>query len=126
MTRIVCFTDTPALAYGIRHAFAETGTDVQTMSASRLNSETRDAVCALKPDLVLFEMTRSLDNAHIFFFLRADATTRDLPIVMISAGARLEHQAQILGANGYVQFPFATEALATYLSSFLPAATAAA
>ena len=38
-----------------------------------------------------------------YFFLRADQVTRNTPIILVSAGHRLAQQAEILGADGYVE-----------------------
>ncbi|MBK9710332.1 MAG: hypothetical protein IPO81_03215 [Kouleothrix sp.] len=98
----------------------EGGHSIHIMSASRLTNELRQAVQSLAPDLILLELSHAIDNPHLYFFLRSDRVTRNTPIILVSAGRRLAHQAEIFDADGYLQRPFAAEQFHNVVASHLP------
>ena len=120
MARIVCFTDNAAVARVIQQGLAERQHLVDFMSASRLTEDLRQTVRRLAPDVILLELSQTIDNPHLYFFLRSDQATRNTPIILLSSGTRLAQQAAMLGADGYLQRPF----LADQLSSVVAVHTA--
>jgi len=124
MARIICFSDSAPLTYAVRQGLSTGEHTIELLSASYLSQATRDAVCRFTADIILLEATRSLDNAYLFFFLRADQVTRTIPVILISTHAHVNQQASALGANGYLQGPFGTEQLTDMIAAHMPLAEA--
>lgn len=106
MAQVVCFSDSAAVISAVRQGLTAEEVVVHTLPASRLTDELRRMVRALAPDLFLLELSQALDNPHIYFFLRSDDATRNIPVILILAGSRLEQHARMLEADGYLQRPF--------------------
>jgi two-component SAPR family response regulator len=119
MARIICFADNAAVVHAVQQGFVEGEHSICLLSASRLTSELRRTVQNFAPDLILLELSHATDNPHLYFFLRADQTTRNTPIILVSSGKRLAQQAEMLGADGYVERPFLSEQLRTVLKPHL-------
>jgi CheY-like chemotaxis protein len=119
MARIVCFADNAAVANVVQQGLGDREHTLYFLTASRLTNELRQTVQHLAPDVILLELSHALDNPHLYFFLRADRATRHIPIILVSSGARLEQQAAILGADGYLQRPFGVEQLWKAVSAYL-------
>jgi CheY-like chemotaxis protein len=111
MARIICFSDSAAVIHAVQQGLDEAEHTLHLLSASQLTTELRETVQHLTADVILLELSHAIDNPHLYFFLRADCSTRNIPIILVSAGQRLAQQAQILGADGYLQRPFASEQL---------------
>lgn len=111
MARILCFSDTTSVAFALQQGREERNDDVHVLSASRLSDQTRERVRQLNPDVIIMEVTRALDNPHIFFFLRSDQSTRMTPIILVSTTGQLALHAEIFQADSYVENPFDTQAL---------------
>lgn len=112
MARIICFADNTAVVQAVQQGLGEGNHTIHLLSASQLTSELRQTVQRIAPDVILLELSHATDNPHLYFFLRADCVTRNTPIILVSAaGKRLAQQAEILGADGYVERPLATEQL---------------
>jgi len=120
MARIICFSDSAAVLYAVQQALGEGLHTVHVLSASRLTGELRQTVQSMDPDIILLELSHATDNPHLYFFLRADQATRNTPIILVSAGKRLAEQAEILGADGYLQRPFASEQLRSTVTHHIP------
>lgn len=105
MARIVCLSDTLSLVRAIRQELAGGEHSVQLLPCSRLNDALRQAVRQAAPDIVLLELTHTLDNPHIYFFLRADQATRHVPVVLLSSMPHIDVYADALGADGFVHTP---------------------
>ncbi len=112
MARIICFADNTAVVQAVQQGLGEGNHTIHLLSASQLTSELRQTVQRIAPDVILLELSHATDNPHLYFFLRADCVTRNTPIILVSAaGKRLAQQAEILGADGYLERPLATEQL---------------
>ena len=128
MARIVCFSDNIAVTSAVRQGLSGREHHLLVLAASRLTSELRQTVQRLAPDVILLELSQAVDNPHLYFFLRSDQATRNIPIILLSASVRLEQQAAILGADGFLQRPFAADQLWGTVAAYLtpPQARAAA
>ena len=127
MARIVCFTDNTAVARVVQHELIDHQHTLHFLSASRLTDDLRRSVRGLAPDVILLELSQTIDNPHLYFFLRSDKATRNTPIIILSSGARLAQQAAMLGADGYLQRPFLAEQLSSMVANHLaPCSTFAA
>jgi CheY-like chemotaxis protein len=126
MARITCFIDTPTLAQQIEQLFEQSSHTIQMVPASQLNHGLRLQVQRFAPDLVLMELAHSIDNPHIFFFLRSDQATRDAPIMVFSSSVRLAEEASILGADAHLPRNFGINQLRAQVKSLLANRLAAA
>jgi CheY-like chemotaxis protein len=127
MARIVCFTDNTAVARVVQHGLTDRQHTIHFLSASRLTEDLRQSVRRLAPDVILLELSQTIDNPHLYFFLRSDTATRNIPIIILSSGARLAQQAAMLGADGYLQRPFLADQLSSMVADHLtPRSTFAA
>lgn len=112
MARIICFADNAAVVNAVQQGLGEGNHTIHLLSASQLTSSLRQTVQNIAPDIILLELSHATDNPHLYFFLRADSVTRNTPIILVStAGKPLAQQAEILGADGYIERPLATEQL---------------
>jgi CheY-like chemotaxis protein len=119
MAHIVCFADSPAVISAVRQDLSGHEHDLHFMAASQLTGELRRTVQRLAPDVILMELSQAIDNPHLYFFLRSDQATRNIPIILLSGGTWLAHQAAVLGADGYLQRPFAADQLRRTVSAHL-------
>jgi CheY-like chemotaxis protein len=72
-----------------------------------------------RPALVLLDlMMPVVDGYEVGRRLRADPRTADVPIVVMSAGARASQGAREIGANGYLAKPFALADLVATVGAF--------
>lgn len=120
MARITCFADSPILMQQLQQCFAGTTHNLQMVTASHLTHALRTQVQQFSPDLILMELSQSMDNPHIFFFLRSDQTTRNTPIVVFSNSPRSAEEAAILGADGYLPRVFVPAQLHSQVHALLP------
>ncbi|GAB4214633.1 MAG: hypothetical protein OHK0022_53470 [Roseiflexaceae bacterium] len=119
MAQIVCFSDTAALAHMVRESLGDPSHVLTLLPASRLDQGLRNQVAVLQPSLILLELNRAFDNAHLLFFLRSDESTRRVPIVLLSTSARLDQCAAVLEVDGYLRMPFDASELVQLLSTLL-------
>ena len=119
MARIVCFTDNTAVARVVQHELTDRHHALHFLSSSRLTDDLRQSVRRLAPDVILLELSQTIDNPHLYFFLRSDKATRNTPIIVLSSGTRLAQQAAMLGADGYLQRPFLAEQLSSMVANHL-------
>jgi CheY-like chemotaxis protein len=124
MARIVCFSDNAAVAHVVQQGLRDRQHTLHFLAASRLTNDLRQTVQRLAPDVILLELSQAIDNPHLYFFLRSDQFTRNIPIILLSSGARLAQQATMLGADGYLQRPFAADQLSRMIAAHLTPASA--
>ncbi len=109
MTRILLVEDDPAIRSLLLELLAEEGYDVYTaedgqagVRAARMN----------QPDLILMDlMLPVMDGMVATQQLKADQSTREIPIIAISAGTNLRIHASDLPADGVVAKPFDLDTL---------------
>lgn len=105
MARVVCLSDTLSLVRAIHHELAQSEHMLRPLPCSRLNDALRYAIRQASPDIILLELAPTLDNPHVYFFLRADEATRDIPVILLSSLAHMEVYAEALGADGFLLLP---------------------
>lgn len=120
MARVVCFSDTTSLVRAVRQSISGREHSLFPLPGSRLTDDLRRTVRRAAPDVVVLELTRALDNPHLFFFLRSDAATRDVPVIVVADDPSLEPYAEALGADVFVAGADA-DAIRRALSRYLPA-----
>lgn len=119
MYRIVCFTDNATVARTVQQRLTDQPCNIQFLPASRLTDELRHAVRRFAPDMILFELSPTMDNLSLFFFLRADQATRHIPVIMLTSGAQSDQYAEVLGANAHIARTLLPEQLLPTISHHL-------
>ncbi len=119
MSRVVCLSDTVSLVRLVREEVTIGGHLLFPFPGSQLNNALRQAVRQAAPDVVLLELTNTLDNPHIYFFLRSDQAMRRVPVILLSSRPDLELLAKALGADGYLPIPLDRAAFHVTLSAYL-------
>lgn len=72
------------------------------------------------PDLLLLDIWMSgTDGRDVCKQLKAQASTRDMPIIMISASTELEKSAKEAGADDFLEKPFDMDELLEKIEFFL-------
>lgn len=83
-----------------------------TVEATSRGSTTMTAVDRFKPDLILLDVLISgWDGRNICRKLKAEDTTKDIPIIMISAHPSAQRSVVECGANDFIAKPFDTNEL---------------
>lgn len=95
--------------------------EYETVSAFN-GQEALDRVQSDSPDLILLDiMMPVMDGFEVLTRLKADATTRDIPVIVISANSDLKNMVRgiELGAEDYLPKPFEPALLKARISSSL-------
>lgn len=109
--RILVIDDDPDLLALCRINLAVDGHDVEEASSGR---EGLELIASYEPDVVLLDvMMPTLSGLDVLRMIRDDASTRDLPVVIVSARAGIEDQiaGRNAGADAYITKPFSPERL---------------
>ncbi|HWQ15511.1 MAG TPA: response regulator [Roseiflexaceae bacterium] len=120
MARIVCFSDSAALVRAVRLGLSGREHAIFPLPGSRLTDDLRRTVRQLAPDIVLLELSQTLDNPHLFIFLRADEATRNVPVIVLASSPQLDLYATALGADGFLSSTFTPDELVRALAPFIP------
>lgn len=101
--KILVVDDDPAILEVIALILEDEGYDVKTT----VNGYTEETVQDYAPDLILLDIWMSgVDGRKICKSLKANAATKDIPIVMISANKDTEKISKESGADGFLNKPF--------------------
>jgi DNA-binding response OmpR family regulator len=90
--------------------------------AARNGAEAVAAAQQRRPDLAVLDVSMpELDGLEVLRRLRADASTSDVPVLLLSARVQEDDVARgfAMGANGYVQKPFSPRELSDRVSALL-------
>jgi two-component system response regulator MtrA len=82
-----------------------------------------ESVQAKSPDLVVLDISMpELDGLEVLRRVRADAVTRDLPVILLTAQAQEVdvERGYATGASAYVKKPFSPRELAERVDALLP------
>jgi two-component system, OmpR family, response regulator MtrA len=82
-----------------------------------------ESVQAKSPDLVVLDISMpELDGLEVLRRVRAEAVTRDLPVILLSAQAQEAdvERGYAIGASAYVKKPFSPRELAERVDALLP------
>lgn len=101
--KILVADDDPAILHSVKMLLEDEGYDVETAVGDR----TAQAVTDHLPNLILLDIWMSgMDGRDICKRLKSQASTKDIPIIMISAHQDTEMIAREAGADDYVLKPF--------------------
>ena len=90
--------------------------------AARNGAEAVTAAQQRRPDLAVLDVSMpELDGLEVLRRLRADASTSDVPVLLLSARVQEDDVARgfATGANAYVQKPFSPRELSDRVSALL-------
>ena len=106
MTRILCVEDSDDNLYMLHRRLSRAGFDVKVSSNG---AEGVEWAKTLKPDLIVMDLNLpGMDGLQLTRWMKDDATTRDIPILAVTAYA-LDGDADIArdaGCSGYVAKPY--------------------
>ncbi|MCA3507533.1 MAG: response regulator [Rhodobacter sp.] len=111
---VLVIEDEPNIAEAIRFILMRDGWDVSTLSDG---DRAEDTIRSCRPDVVILDvMLPGRSGLEILAALRADAATRSLPVLMLTAKGqgRDRAEAERIGASRFMSKPFSnTEILAS-------------
>lgn len=112
---ILVADDEPAILQSTRLLLEDAGFRVvATNEAGRVAQLAREE----RPDVLLQDVRMpGLDVAKLVEELRADATTRGIPVLLFSASMDLDEIAESVGAAGILEKPFQRDELIAAISS---------
>jgi DNA-binding response OmpR family regulator len=109
---IVCIEDEPEMIELIRLILGRRGFDVHGASGGK---EGLEMVREMQPDLVLLDlMMPEMDGWEVYQQMKADASTRDIPVIVVTA--RAQNIDKVLGlhiakVDDYIAKPFGPQEL---------------
>lgn len=118
-SKILVIEDDPIILFLIRQTLQREGYEVVTATNG---SEGLRLVYEIQPQLVVLDITMPGLNGHqVCHYLRSEASTKDLPIIMVTALSRPADQRRgfELGADDYLPKPFQLAELVTRVQSLL-------
>lgn len=118
-SKILVIEDDPSILFLIRQTLQREGYEVVTATNG---SEGLRLVYEIHPHLVVLDITMPGLNGHqVCHYLRSEASTKDLPIIMVTALSRPADQRRgfELGADDYLPKPFQLAELVTRVQSLL-------
>jgi len=113
--RILIADDDPAIVESTKLILEEFGYDVDTT----VDGETIYKMEKNFPDLLLLDIWMSgQDGRKICKYLKAEETTKHIPIIMISASRDVKESAKKAGADDFIAKPFELEDLVTLVKKY--------
>ena len=107
---------------------AALGRDGIVVAAAKDGEEALRLAHELRPDAVILDLLMPrIDGLSVLVRLRADAATRDLPVLMVSGmpGSEAERLARAFGAGEFLVKPFPLRTLVDRVESMLAVPAAA-
>lgn len=115
--RILIVDDDPDIVLVLVSLLEEAGYDVST--AERTEELARLTEGGAPPDLIVLDRHLSgLDGSQVARQLKARETTRQIPILMLSAHPDAGREAQAAGADGFLPKPFDLDVLLKTVGAF--------
>lgn len=118
MVKVLVVDDDEAILDAVKLILEEEGFFVQTTSKGE---ETYRRIAEFKPDIILLDVLMSgYDGREICKNLKENPTTKNIPIVMISAHPSAKDSTLAIGANDFLAKPFEVDDLVQKLNQHLP------
>ncbi len=116
MKKILCADDDPGLQDVFPLIFERAGYHVTMVSNGEQLLENEFET----PDLFLLDKQLSgIDGMEICRFLKGQDSTRDIPIIIVSASPNLDQQAKDAGADGFIEKPFQMKYMLELLKKYI-------
>lgn len=108
MKMIIAVDDDPGILDILELIFKRAGYDVTTYSGAESLLENN----FVHPSAIVMDKQLSgTDGLDVCRFLKGQESTRNIPIIMISANMNIGHMAQKAGADDFVEKPFNIKSL---------------
>lgn len=111
LKRVLIIDDDQALSLGLKRAIEKQGLIV---AAENRSTQALETAVVFKPDLVVLDvMMPELDGWDVLTRLRANASTADVPVIMLTAADSQDAKLKgfSLGADDYLTKPFSVQEL---------------
>jgi DNA-binding response OmpR family regulator len=121
VTRILVAEDNPADVYLLREALNLEGGEVELLIVSD-GEQALEKARTEQPDLVVLDiMMPKLDGYETCKRLKADAATKDIPVILLSAkGRNVDQKVGFeVGADDYITKPFSPRKLVERINGIL-------
>ena len=121
MPRILIVDDEPNIVLALELLMKREGYDVQSVDDGQ---KVFDALKEFRPDLIILDiMMPKMDGYEVCQRIRADASLKDISIIMLTAkGREVEREKGLaLGADYYVTKPFSTREVMMRIKEILSA-----
>ena len=116
--KILIVEDDPDIVLALTTILEDEGYAVVALDSGRHLSENMPP--SSLPDLILLDMLLSgQDGREIARQLKADPSTRQIPILMLSAYPTIEQEAKAAGADSFLAKPFELDDLLAKVTSYL-------
>lgn len=116
MKKILCADDDPGLQDVFPLIFERAGYEVTIVSNGKQLLENEFET----PDLFLLDKQLSgVDGMEICRFLKAQDSTRNIPVIIVSASPNLDQQAKAAGADGFIAKPFQMKFMLELLKKYI-------
>ena len=116
MKRILCADDDPGLQDVFPLIFSRAGYEVTMVDNGEQLLENEFVL----PDLFLLDKQLSgVDGMKICRFLKGQDSTRDIPVIIVSASPNLDEQAKAAGADGFIEKPFKMKFMLELLKKYI-------
>jgi len=119
VSRILIVEDDPDIAELVRHYLARAGHEAEVVASG---VEALPRIRGSRPDLLILDLLLpGIHGLEVCRLLRADAETRDLPIIMLTARAGESDRVVgfELGADDYITKPFSPKELVARVAALL-------
>lgn len=123
MPRVLVVDDEPNILLSLEFLMQQAGFDVTTAEDAE---RAQTLISQQVPDLILLDISLpGMSGFDLLELLRADESTRSLPVVMLTAHGREveKEKGMALGASDYITKPFSTRELVSRVQTLLGIAT---
>lgn len=115
--KILVIDDNPHILEAIELVLDTEGYTVKTVTKSE---GVEDEIHTYQPDLILLDLLLSGRNGEeITKILKSDSSTKNIPIIIISAHPTAEKTAKSAGADGFIAKPFDISDLLSQIEKLL-------
>ena len=115
LRKIIVADDDPAICDALQYMLEDEGYEVKTT----VNGATIYEMEKEFPDLLLLDIWMSgQDGREICRYLKKKELTKDIPIIMISAGRDIAESALESGADAFIEKPFGMDELLEKVAKF--------
>jgi len=114
--RILVADDNPAILDALKIMLEEEGYDVETTEDGATIKDVKEPL----PDLLLLDIWMSgVNGRDVCKLLKSTATTKHIPVVMVSAAKDTEQIAKDSGADDFISKPFQMDHLLAIVAQYV-------
>ena len=118
--KIIIVDDDPSILEVLTLVLEESDYEVIALDSGE---KVREIVNRDKPDLMLLDLwIPGVNGPQILTQLKNDSTTKNVPIILISAATEIKETAEQYHADAYLPKPFNIDELESTITQFLPKA----